>query len=94
MDGSFPFREAGTLTVKVGPYLLGLRFSTPELVDISGVVLAPSLVEGWWRPQNVSVKVTAARAGRPLPYCYHSTMLVASPCPRQRVWGGQRRTSS
>jgi hypothetical protein len=77
MDGSFPLGEAGTLTVKVGPYLLGVRFSTPELVDMAREVLAPSLVEGIVAPPNVSVVATRARAGRPLLYCYHSTMLVA-----------------
>ena len=77
MDGSFPLGEAGTLTVKVGRYLLGVRFSTPELVDIAREVLAPSLVEGVVAPPNVSVVATRARAGRPLLYCYRSTMLVA-----------------
>ncbi len=76
MDGSFPLGEAGTLTVKVGRYLLGVRFSTPELVDIAREVLAPSLVEGVVAPPNVSVVATRARAGRPLLYCYRSTMLV------------------
>jgi hypothetical protein len=76
MYRSFPLGDAGTLTVKVGPYLLGVRLSTPELVEMARDVFAPSLVEGVAAPPNVSVKVTEARAGRPLLYCYLSNMLV------------------
>jgi hypothetical protein len=76
MYRNFPLGDAGTLTVKVGPYLLGVRLSTPELVEMAREVFAPSLVEGVAAPPNVSVKVTAARAGRPLLYCYLSNMLV------------------
>lgn len=77
MDRSFPLGDAGSLTVKAGPYLLGVRLSTPELVEMVREALAPSLVEGVGAPPNVSVKVTDARAGRPLLYCYRSTTLVA-----------------
>lgn len=76
MDGAFPLDEAGKLTVKAGPYLLGLRFSTPEMVEMAREVLAPSLVEGVVAPPNVSVKVTAARGPKPLYFCYRSTTLT------------------
>lgn len=76
MDSSFPLGEAGSLTVKAGPYLLGVRLSTHELVEMARAVLAPSLVEGVVAPPNVSVKMTLAEAGRPLLYCYRSTLLV------------------
>lgn len=76
MDRSFPLGDAGLLTVKAGPYLLGVRFSTPDLVDMAREVFAPSLVEGVVAPPNVAVKVTEARRGQPLLYCYRSTMLV------------------
>jgi hypothetical protein len=76
MDGSFPLGDAGSLTVKAGPYLLGVRFSTPELVDMARDVFASSLVEGVVAPPNVAVKVTEARAGQPLLYCYRSNLLV------------------
>lgn len=76
MDRSFPLGDAGSLTVKAGPYLLGVRFSTPELVDMARDVFAPSLVEGVVAPPNVAIKVTEARAGQPLLYCYRSDMLV------------------
>jgi Coenzyme PQQ synthesis protein D (PqqD) len=76
MDPSFPLGEAGSLTVKVGPHLLGVRFSTPELVEMAREVFAPSVVEGVAAPPNVSVKVTKARAGTPLLYCYFSNVLV------------------
>jgi hypothetical protein len=76
MDAAFPLDVAGLLTVQAGPYLLGMRFSTPELVEMAKDVFAPSLVEGVVAPPNVSVKVTASRAGRALLYCYRSTILV------------------
>jgi hypothetical protein len=76
MDTSFPLGDEGTLTVKAGSYLLGVRFSTPELVDMARRVFAPSLVDGVVAPPNAAVKETAARAGQPLLYCYRSTMMV------------------
>jgi hypothetical protein len=76
MDSSFPLGDAGSLTVKAGPYLLGVRFSTTELLDMARAVLAPSLVEGVLAPSNISVKETHSEAGRPLLYCYRSNMLV------------------
>jgi hypothetical protein len=76
MDSSFPLGDAGSLTVNAGPYLLGVRFSTTELLDMARVVLAPSLVEGVSAPPNVSVKVTQTEVGRPLLYCYRSNMLM------------------
>jgi hypothetical protein len=85
MDSFFPLGEAGTLTVKAGPYLLGVRFSTPELVEMAREVLAPSLVEGVVAPPNASVKETSARAGRPLLYCYRSNVLVTRARSPQRA---------
>ena len=76
MDSSFPLGDAGSLTVKAGPYLLGVRFSTTELLDMARAVLEPSLVEGVLAPSNVSVKVTQTDVGRPLLYCYRSNMLM------------------
>ncbi|MGH9115551.1 MAG: hypothetical protein ACRDWW_06930, partial [Acidimicrobiales bacterium] len=77
MDSSFPLGDAGTLTVKVGEHLLGLRLSTHELVDAASAVLRPSLVDGVRAPHNVSVVETSARAGNPLLYCYRSGWLMA-----------------
>jgi hypothetical protein len=85
MDSSFPLGDAGSLTVKAGPYLLGVRFSTTELLDMARDVLAPSLVEGVLAPSNVSVKVTDSGAGRPLLYCYRSNMLVTRARSPQRA---------
>jgi hypothetical protein len=86
MDPSFPLGDAGSLTVRVGPYLLGARFSTPELLEMARDVFAPSLVEGVVAPPNVSVKVTQARAGRPLLYCYLSNMLVTRARAERRAF--------
>jgi hypothetical protein len=95
MDASFPLGDACSLTVKVGSYLLGVRFSTPELVDMARDVFAPSLVHGVVAPPNVAVKVTEARAGRPLLYCYRSNMLVTrARSPRRAVEAVARLLSS
>lgn len=85
MDRSFPLGDAGSLTVKAGPYLLGVRFSTPDLVEMAREVFAPSLVEGVVAPPNVAVKVTEARAGQPLLYCYRSNILVTPARSPQRA---------
>jgi hypothetical protein len=76
MDSSFSIGEAGLLTVKAGPHLLGLRLSTPELAAAASAVLKPGLVVDVAAPPNVSIKETTARAGRPLFYCYRSNRLI------------------
>jgi hypothetical protein len=76
MDSSFTLGEAGLLTVKAGPHLLGLRVSTPELAAAARAVLKRGLVVDLAAPPNVSIKETKARAGRPLFYCYRSGWLV------------------
>ncbi|MGH9054845.1 MAG: hypothetical protein ACRDYY_03085, partial [Acidimicrobiales bacterium] len=77
MDSSFPLGDAGLLTVKVGEHLLGLRLSTPELVEAARAVLRPSLVDDVRAPNNVSVVETSVRTGTPLLYCYRSGWLMA-----------------
>ena len=77
MDPNFTLGEEGTMAVRAGGHLVGLRVSTVELARAARAVLAPALVEGVTAPPNVSVVETRAGAGRPIFFCYRSGWLVA-----------------
>ena len=86
MDNSFPLGEAGMMTVRAGTHLLGLRVSTPELMEAAQAVLRPALVPGVVAPANVSVVATKARAGRSLFWCYRSgRMLTRARSPHRAM---------
>lgn len=76
MDPNFRLGERGTMTVRAGERVLGLRASTVELAQAAHAVLAPALVPGIAAPPNVSIVETKAGAGRPIYFCYRSGWLV------------------
>jgi hypothetical protein len=76
MDRTFSLGASGSMAVRVGPHLLGLRASSAEVAEAARAVLAPALVEGVEAPPNVSVAETTVRAGRPQYWCYRSGLLT------------------
>lgn len=72
MDRTFALGPKGSMTVRVGPHLVGLRASSVEVAEAARAVFAPALVEGVEAPPNVSVAETTVRAGRPQYWCYRS----------------------
>jgi len=76
MDRTFSLGASGSMTVRVGRHLVGLRASSVEVAEAARAVFAPALVEGVEAPPNVSVAETTVRAGRPQYWCYRSGVVA------------------